>query len=437
MAIVKTRKSRNNKNKSGIVLLVTLLILVILSIVGYTLTARVSAHRHRCQYIIDYQSARYACDAGTKYALTRLQQIKPQLIDRPNDPDFSDVFAMSEEQYQQLLDEWTAEKALREKQDSGKKDPNDFANLLGMLKENSSPNIPGSNDFNYPAATTKPEEPDTVTIPGPYGPAWPMITEPERFENGSAKVKIEIQDENAKYPLGWTLLQEQSIQRETKAGFQTFCEWMGIDNVDFETLEKELDEIAEIKTFRLTYPTLKKEEKVTETRTITRGKRTIKVPKTTKKKVTIPASVHTKTFAKIFHSSMIDTDVLAKPTIESEDRKESAMKYLALWGSSVVNINTAPRHVLEAAFTFGGDAAEIAEEIIKLRKIKPFKDVDELRSDLLEYSESIDKCEKYISTTSNFFTIRVTATSGTAQASTVIAVKKDGGKMEKVAIISG
>ena len=110
---------------------------------------------------------------------------------------------------------------------------------------------------------------------------------------------------------------------------------------------------------------------------------------------------------------------------------------MGLWGSNKVNINTAPRHVLEAAFTFGGDADKIAEEIIQRRRIKPFTDIEDLRKSLFSYSDSIGKCEKYITTASRFFTIKVTAVSGVAEASTIIAITKDGKNIERIAVISG
>jgi type II secretory pathway component PulK len=125
------------------------------------------------------------------------------------------------------------------------------------------------------------------------------------------------------------------------------------------------------------------------------------------------------------------------PTIVSESRKESALKYMGLWASSKVNINTAPRQVLEAAFTFGGDADKIAKEIIQRRRIKPFTDIEDLRKSLYRYSDSIGKCEKYITTTSRFFTIKITAVSGVAEASTVIAIIKDGKSIVRIAAISG
>jgi type II secretory pathway component PulK len=110
---------------------------------------------------------------------------------------------------------------------------------------------------------------------------------------------------------------------------------------------------------------------------------------------------------------------------------------MGMWGSMKVNINTAPRHVLEAAFIFGGDEVPIAEEIIQRRRIEPFADIQELKTDLFRYSDSIGKCEKYITTVSRFFTIKVTAISGVAKASAVIAITKDGRRVKRIAVING
>jgi hypothetical protein len=436
------------KRHHGIVLLLTLLVLVVLSVIGYTLTAQVSAQRHRCQYLIDYQSARYAGDAGIKYALISLMNIKASLIERAEVPDFSDLFALTDEEYELILDEWAEQKMQKEIKESLKEEvynvnptlPDQYSSDFLDINDNNlyselfDTNL--ANNLTFDMMKNKAKEP---FIPGPYGSEWPLITKPINFKIGSSKITIEIEDENAKYPLGWALLPEENIQLEKIAGLKTFCEWMNLNNYDFLTLLEDLDEIAKIKTFKLEFKNVQIKQKVTEEKTIKRGNRTIKVPKTTTKKVNIPAAIHTEAFAHIFNSSLINTDILTRPSIQSEKRKESALKYMGLWGSSKVNINTAPRHILEVAFAFGGDAALIAEEIIQIRKVEPIKDFKELREKLFQYSDSIDKCKPYITTISDFFTIRVTATSGTATVTNVIAIQKEGGigRVKKIALLSG
>jgi type II secretory pathway component PulK len=108
-----------------------------------------------------------------------------------------------------------------------------------------------------------------------------------------------------------------------------------------------------------------------------------------------------------------------------------------LWGTAQVNINSAPRQVLETAFTFGGDAQRVADEIIKKRREKPFASIDDLKKEFFRFSDSIEKSKPFITAASNVFTIRVTAVSGTAKASAVIVVFREGGKIERIAFASG
>jgi hypothetical protein len=426
-------KGLNNRgrcrSRPGVVLLVTLVLLIMLSALGYTLSSRVAAQRHREQYIIDYQAARYGCDSASRYIFARLQDINtPQLVDRPNEPDFSDLFHLSEVEYRKLLTQWIEKNTYSGINSvSVERDVNDINNVHDACEAD---NVSGVPDFN---------DPNSLVVRGPYGPPWPLVIEPVELKIGSAAVRIEIEDEDAKYPLGWAMLDVNDVQREAEAGLKTFCEWMDINSVRIDSLKDELKGISEIKTFKLDYGRTMVTEEMTPVRTTSRSargrRRTIQRRRIRQRVVS--DSVHQADFAKLFHGSLIDTDALAAPTIVSESRKESALKYMGLWGSDKVNINTAPRQVLEAAFTFGGDADKIAEEIIQRRRIKPFTDMEDLRKSLFKYSDSIEKCEKYITTASSFFTVKITAVSGVAETSMVFAITKDGKKVEKIAAISG
>jgi hypothetical protein len=434
------------------VLLITLVILVVLSTLGYTLSSRVAAKRHRDQYIVDYTKARYGCDSAVKYALATLEEISVQLISRPNEPDFSDLFILSEAEYQELLEYWALESQLAgtdgDKSFNGMIDINNF-NVLGDIGDandiddvnNSGLDEIGFADFN---------DFSSLTIRGPYGPPWPLVTEPAEFEVGSTKVRIEIEDENAKYPLGWTLLSDRQVQREAEIGFEIFSELMGLDAEQTASLKEQLNKINEIKPFKLDFKPITRIVKTPiqprtpigrsgsiQSRSRSSNIRRTPQTRTSRKAISVTQQIAEQTahFAKLFHSSLIDTEVLARPYIEG--RKESALKYMGMWGSRKVNINTAPRHVLEAAFIFGGDQVEIAQEIIQRRQIEPFSDIEDLKRELFRYAGSIAKCEKYITTVSTSFTIKVTAVSGVAKASSVIAITKEGNKVQRVAVING
>ncbi|MBW8040489.1 MAG: general secretion pathway protein GspK [Planctomycetes bacterium] len=434
--------------RAGIVLLVTLVLLVVLSSLMFTLSVRMSAQRHRDKYIMDYQSARYARDSAVKYALATLNDINtPRLIERPNEPDFSDLFMLDEEEYAELLAEWAVpnEDMLSDQSDrdleedfrsrsSSKINPNDV-NGLGYI-----------DDSNYVDSFGDSNSHNSLTVRGPYGPPWPCITEPVEFEVGSAKVRIEIEDESAKYPIGWAMMNDKKIEREVIAGLETFCEWMDVNDVQIDSLKDQLEQIRKIKPFKIDFKPITQIQRQTvpAPKTIGSTRRTsrsrVRAPRTrtVRKTISVAEQVAKQNadFAKLLHSSLIDTESLARPIIISETRKESALKYIGMWASRQVNINTAPRHVLEAAFIFGGDADKIAAEIIQRRRITPFADIDDLKQDLFRYSTSIEKCEKYITTASKMFTIKVTAASGVAKASAIIGIVKEGSKITRIAVIS-
>ena len=426
-------KSRNNRyvsrTRPGIVLLVTLVLLVVLATLGYTLSSRVAAQRHRNQYIIDYSKARNGCDSAVRYALATLEGIDPQLISRPNEPDFSDLFALDDMEYHELLAQWNLGP--------------DFAQTDGGKTSTGMADVDGADEIGLgKSGTAGFNALDSTPIRGPYGPPWPFVAEPAEFEIGSATVRIEIEDENAKYPLGWALLDDIRVKREVEAGFVTFCELARLDAGQIDALTEQLARIGKIKPFKQEFRPITKTVKTTVKAPPTGSKnptsRTPR-PKTSRKTISASqqASEQTTHFAQLFHSSLIDTEALARPTIVTESRKESPLKYIGMWGSQKVNINTAPRHVLEAAFIFGGNEAEIAEAIIQLRRESVFATIDDLKDELFRFSDSIDKCADYITTTSRFFTIKITAVSGAARASSIIAITKDGDAVKRIAAING
>ena len=428
-----TRGAEPSVRKSGIVLLITMVVLLVLATLGYVLASRVASQRHRDSYSIDYTNACYARDSALKYALAALEDLNNvNLISRPNELDFSDLFHLSEQEYSQLVEQWVMELAKKQAASEGL----DKSGITETSLEANDSNGKYTADSNL----AEPNDSNQVKIRGPYGPSWPFVTEPVEFEIGSTHIKIETEDENAKYPAGWAIIDNEKVQRESQAGMQTFFEWMGYDSDRIKTVGDQLKQIASIKPFKVEFkPAVQRTAITTETpipgRRGARAKRT--TYKTTEVSPTEATTVQTSDFSKLFHSSLLDLQKLAEPTIISETRKESALKYMGLWGTTQVNINSAPRNVLEAAFTFGGDAQQIADEIIKKRREKPFENIEELKKELFKFSSSIDKCKPYITTSSNVFSIHVTAVNGVAKVSAIVVVMKNGGKFERISVLSG
>ncbi|MBN1457404.1 MAG: general secretion pathway protein GspK [Sedimentisphaerales bacterium] len=448
----KIKKQFNNAsagNKPALALVMALIVLVILASIVYALSARIATASHRRQYFIDYQKARYAADSAMKYALISFKKTNPKIIDRSNSPDFSDLFTLSRLEYRQLLEEWAQqqyEKALLEQLENGEQTEktneieSSLSSLFGLLGLD-----PNSPDDPFELSEEEDDlyvDPNDLEIPGPYGPKWPLITEPIEFNIDQTKITIEFEDENAKMPLTWAITSDKEVNRQAQAALQTFSEWMQMDESQIAELALQLDDIGEIKQFKLDPKDIVETKTTTRSaaarRTASRRTRTATTAKTTTTKKTLVRTAihHTTDFAKLFHSSILNLNTLALPITDTGKRYEAPIKYLALWGSQRVNINTAPRHVLEAAFTFGGDAEEIANEIITLRKEKPIKDINDLKSRLYAYNDSIEKTKNYITTSSTFFSIKVTAQSGRAKTAAIATVVKEKNRFERVAIIT-
>jgi hypothetical protein len=283
------------------------------------------------------------------------------------------------------------------------------------------------------------------------------------FEIGTAKVTIEVEDENAKYPLALAIISDENLARESEASLQTFLRWMwnrieDESTVDssIKSIEKQLDQIKEIKQFTTDFKPIT----TTETQSPPAGnagaQRKTPAARGGTSRITAPGASPPATpttarvtttvadqqlrqsadFTRIFHSSLIDLDLLARPTIESPTRKESALKYISPFAATKVNINSAPRQVLESVFVFGGDEKDIADQIILKRRIKPFDSIDELKKELFSFSDSIDRCKKFISTQSDLYTIKVTAISGAARCTVLIVVSRDGNQTKRIALIA-
>jgi hypothetical protein len=457
-------KIRFCRHRSGFALIFVIVILVVLTAIVYRMSYSISRWKHRQQYVIDYQTARYACESGLKYAMVTANNLTPAYISRPNEPDFSDLFNMSDEEYKKMMEDWAQKLGMEV--DANGLNKSDFTtnfmnfsslfdtnetNSLGGADFNSrslfGPNdINGIGDFNAVS-----QNPGKLVVPGPYGPPWPYVAEPIEIEFGDARIEIEIIDENAKLPLSWGISSDPNVKRETKAAVVTFCEWMQMEPNEIGPLLAQLEAVKEIKPFSLNLkpvvtvaaqqtPADSQQDDANATKDPRSRRITARRARTTRARSRVvqetrPDIGHIRDFAKLMHSPMIDLEKLAKPVNEDENRSESALKYISLWGTGQVNINTAPRQVLEAAFTFGGDAADIAEQIIKLRKTEPFKDIDDLKKKLFSYTDSIEKSRPYITTQSDCFSIRVKATSGVARVCATAGIKKEENGFQRIGII--
>ncbi len=171
---------------------------------------------------------------------------------------------------------------------------NDMNSLLAML----------SSDNDVSDGNSQEE----VTIRGPYGPEWPFVTEPVEFEIGTAKVKIEIEDENAKFPMVWTLLADANNLRASQESFRTFCAWMDINNAEIIPLREQTMQISEIKPFSFNFQPINTSVRAAAapTRRTLRGSNVATRTASVTKPTTLSPSVNLTDMAKLLHSSLLE-----------------------------------------------------------------------------------------------------------------------------------
>ena len=462
---MKTKIKSTAERPAGFVLLVTVIVLVVLASLTTGLAVQMSMAKRRQHYMIEYQRARYGLDSAMKYILNTLPAKNFILAGREEDPDFSDVFLMNQAEFSEFIATWAEtatdeqiEAVLREGASLTEPVPLSSGGMVsGLLALFGG----GSDDANDMAADSyEPDEqfyvveldPNDVVVPGPYGVPWPYVIEPIDLEIGPCKITITIEDENAKMPLSWLVTNSKQANKQAEYALKTFCEWMSWDQQQLRELEatitEAMDEVHKKKSFKLNPgPILLKSTTTRTARTPARtsrsrrrtasrtASRTVKSTTTQKR----PAVAHTTDFAKLFHSSLLDRELLARPLSDTGDRVESPLKYLSLWGAQRVNINTAPRHVLAAAFSLAMDdlfdLPEFTQQVIEARQVKPFKKVDELKKLGGLDADTMKQLNNYLTTTSTFFQIRITSRSGNARSSAVATVVKEGRKTQQLAIL--
>lgn len=468
---LKTTRIRTTDSRHGFVLLVVIIVLVVLASLATGLSVHLSMAKRRQQYRIEYQRSRYGADSAMKYILTELPNKKIVLKDRREHPDFSDLFIMNQSEFAEFVATWSEtatdeqiEAVLKEGASLSEPVPLSTGDMVSRLSslfgggQGSDANQMDAEPYDSDEQLYMVElDPNDVVVPGPYGPPWPNVVEPINLEIGPCKVTITIEDENAKMPLSWFVTSSKGANKRAENALKTFCEWMSWDQEQLQQLEEEIqnsmDRIYEKKMFKLNpKPIILKTVKKRTVKTPARSTRTSRTRRTqsrtrrtartrevreTKTKER-PAVAHATDFAKLFHSSMLDRELLARPLPDTGERLESPLKYLSLWGAQRVNINTAPRHVLEATFSLAVDSfdlPELTQKVIEQRQEKPFKKIDELKELGRIDTGTMKKLQNYLTTTSTFFRIRVTSRSGNAGTSAVATVVKEGKKVQQLAIL--
>jgi hypothetical protein len=473
-----SKSIRHNVERRGIILLLTIVVLVILSTLLYTVSLRISQRKRDIQYMVDYQKAKYGCDSAVRYSLAALKDMDIEYVDREGLLDFSDVFVWDREYYDYRVTYWAEEMAdnmdlsideleameAQGRSDSGSEitsltrgsddeDGGFFGNLLSGLFGGDDEGGSGfgggyGSGYNTDPNTLRTEyftiingvvDVNSVVIPGPYGPKWPLVADPIEVQIEDAEVTIRIEDENAKLPLVWALRDDEEQRKLSAYSLEILGEWLDMSRAETEYLIEDLDRLREIKEFSFSPAktvSFEKEVKQDVRRRSRRRSRRTRRTVTKKVKQVRPEERHKTDFARLLRSHLVERESLMEKLDYRSDQDDRGIDFVSIWGGDKVNVNTAPRNVLEAVMAYGGSPENVALAIMEERHKEPFKDFEDLRDRLFSYSYQLDKVKDYVTCQSSYFKVDIQVVSGTASINTALTVKKNGEKVEKVAVMS-
>lgn len=453
-------------NRRGLALIITMIVMSILISLAYVTASKIISRQRRHNYLLNYYKANYACDSASRYAENQFKNsVDLSLKSREYMPDFSDLFLIDYATYKEMLAEFAEAIDLRKQEryeyfhDTGSftietEDDqlplliDDIINqMLGISDGNSNSSNDDSDDLvAYNQAITDQllspitsEQVEALIIPGPYGQKWPNIVEPIEMELGEAKISITIEDENSKYPIVWALENDPKTTRESEASLEIFTEWLGLTDEKADNFFEATEKAKKLKPFKIGMDTgyVTKQEEF-KTRSVVKDKdgkrKSVFQTRTRTRKVSRGEESLYMDYMYLFNATF-DVQGLSRDYYEDEYRKENIAMYMGLWGTQQVNINTAPRHVLEALFVYGGNEVDIAEEVIKQRQLQPFKSFDNLRERLYSYSGSLDEVKDRILCRSICWSIHVEASCGNAVARSTTAIMRTNKTYVKIATV--
>jgi len=260
-----------------------------------------------------------------------------------------------------------------------------------------------------------------------------VIAQSYETQVGGVAVKVEIHDENAKLPLLWAMsspYERMGGQNMVDQPFYTYGNLLGVAS---DQVRGTIDLARRLAAQVHLPPTEVVLQKNSERRTVSRHQGLRKEMEETKKR-----RLAMGVFAEIWKSQLqhnLENAALNEPLGEGVG---SFADQVGVWGSNHININTAPKEVLMAAFEPLGLTEAMAGAIVETRAQKPFNDISELKkvSGLPEevYSYMRELCVSY----STSYSIYVTARVGRVEQRLICGIYRSrSGELLNVGIVSG
>ncbi len=388
--------------KTGFTLMLTLFALVVLATLSVQYQADTAVHARSSSFRREKTQCRYAAESGIIAGIMLVQQA-------------------IKEQAEKIRDSRTAAA-------SGEQTTTDAAAGLDL------------NDWEDPNVTEYLEQQERS-----------FVIKEETIQVGEAEVTLEIHDESAKWPVMWVFASPfgagtSSVKPDTQVA--NLGESLDLES---EVAELAMDLIREIGKPASLPPaeftiTLSRGRSSVSTNSRLRGRSTSSSVVTRRRHLGYTKRVEEGDqrresmgeFAKQLQHELhynSEYSFLKEPLFEDGDR---FVDYLGPWGHNKININTAPKRVMLAAFSGLGFTESMAEAVVSRRETMMFASTSELRELALIDDDVRSKVTPLCTTGSDTFSVHVTARLGrTSMKLNAGVYRNTTGKLKTAAINPG
>jgi len=259
----------------------------------------------------------------------------------------------------------------------------------------------------------------------------------DNIQIGMTDVEVEIQDENAKWPVLWHMPRNSPFsvsldQAQVQKGYNEFARLSEVDPADARTALRMFYEMGS--QFRLPPA-----EFIVNLTANSRTSRRIiyrHIGYTKKREEAIERRNQMKLFGRDFRDRLLNDIDFETLNQKLTGKSASFSDYFGIWGHNRINLNTASPEILKSAFLPLGLSAQKARLIIEYRKKKPFNHTNDLSQIKALGFNLIARIRPLSVVGPDTFTAKITARIGRTKYQIFGSFYQDQGRLVQLAIIA-
>jgi len=259
----------------------------------------------------------------------------------------------------------------------------------------------------------------------------------DHIQIGQTDVEIEIQDENAKWPVLWHMSRNSPFsvtmdQAQVQKGYNKFTSLSRVNPVDARIALKMFYNMGS----QFSLPPAEFTVNLTSNARTSRRIVYRHIGYTKKREEAIQRRDQMKLFGRDFKDRLINDINVAVLNKKMSGTSASFSDYLGIWGHNRININTASSEILKSAFLPLGLTTHKAHLIIEYRNQKPFNHTNDLNQIKDLGSNLIARMRPLCVVGPDTFTTKITARIGRTQYRIFGSFYQDQGRLVHMAVIT-